>query len=477
MTSKPALTMLPSGLCYDMRVNHSLTVRDGHLFMEGCNTVEIARKFGTPLFLVSENHLRHNLRLYTRAFEDSWTEGPVRIMPSLKANPVIAIRKILSDEGAGCDVFGSGELHAALRGGVAPEAISVNGSIKDREIITTAIEAGARIVLDSPRELELCEEVAAKLNKVARVMFRIKPYMEELEAMSDYTPEYEIRFMTQAIKYGIPTSELLPMGLKAKESPHIDPAGVHVHMGRHSKKPEVWRSWVMNCVKLTKELSDTMNGWVPREMNFGGGFPSFPDKDTDVTVKGYPGPSLEEIADVLTSSLRAGMRENKLETNGLLIEVEPGRGIHCDTGVHLTTIRNTKHETRNREHRWAEVDTSQVFLGVNGANFNQPKFDFVIANNASGEAEFISDIVGLTCNLEVLFYQVAVPALETGDVVALLNTGSYIEPCTQNFNALPRPGMVLVNGSQAELIKRHETIEDVFARDIVPARFADAETA
>ena len=458
-----------------MRVNHSLTLRNGHLFMEDCDTVEIARKFGTPLFLVSESHLRHNLRLYTQAFEDAWSEGSVRIMPSLKANPVIAVRKVLSDEGAGCDVFGSGELHAALRGGVAPDAISVNGSIKDREIISKAIKAGARIVLDSPRELEICEEIAAKLNQVARVMFRIKPYMKELDTMSDYTPELEIRFMTQAIKYGVPTSELLPMGLKAKRSPHINPTGVHAHMGRHSKKPEVWRAWVTNCVKLTKELSDAMDGWVPGEMNFGGGFPSFPDKDTDVAIKGYPGPSLEELADVITSSLREEMRNNKLEANGLSIEVEPGRGIHSDTGIHLTTVKNMKHESRNQEHRWAEVDTSQVFLGVSGANFNQSKFDFIIANNASGKADFISDIVGQTCNLEVLFYQVAVPALGIGDVIALLNTGSYIEPCTQNFNALPRPGMALVSGSHVDLIKRHETIEDVFARDIVPARFADVE--
>ena len=455
-------------------LNHSLTVRDGHLFMEDCDTVEIAREFGTPLFLVSENHLRHNLRLYTRVFESCWSEGPVRIMPSLKANPVIAIRKILSGEGAGCDVFGSGEFHAALRGGVAPEAISVNGSIKDRSIITKAIETGARIVLDSPRELDLCEEVAAGLNKVARVMFRIKPCLEELDVMSDYCPEYEIRFMTQVIKYGIPTAELLPMGAKAWRSPHIDPTGVHVHMGRHSKRPEVWRSWVANCVRLTAELNAVMDGWQPREMNFGGGFPSFPDDDTDVAVKGYDGPSFEQLAEVLTSSLRHSLKKYGLNPEGMLIEVEPGRGIHCDTGIHLTTVRNVKHETVNIDHRWAEVDTSQVFLGVNGANFTQPKFDFIVASKAGAEADTVSDIVGLTCNLEVLFYQVGVPALRPGDLIAFLNTGSYIEPCAQNFNALPRPGMVLVNGDRAELIKRHETVQDVFARDIIPTRLAGA---
>ena len=195
------------------RINDSLTIRGGRLFIEDCDASDLAREFGSPLFVVSESHLRANLRLYKNAFERHWPEGRVRIMPSLKASPLIAIRKVLSDEGCGCDIFGPGELECAVRGDVNPRDISVNGSIKDAEIISRAIDIGARIVLDSPKELELCEVEAAKLNKVARVMFRIKPFMADLETKSDFLPDAEIREMTQLIKYGVPTSEVLTDGV------------------------------------------------------------------------------------------------------------------------------------------------------------------------------------------------------------------------------------------------------------------------
>lgn len=456
------------------QISDSLSIRKGRLFVEECDVTSVAKNFGTPLFVISESHLRNNLRRYKSAFTRYWPEGPVRIMPAIKASPILAVRRVLSDEGCGCDVFGPGELECALRGGVDPAAISVNGSIKDRSIIRRAIEVGARIVLDSPRELELCEQEAAGLDKVARVMFRIKPFMSELETTSDFMPDAEIREMTQMIKYGIPTSEVLPMGPRAMELAHIDPIGIHVHMGRHSKKMVVWQSWVRHCVLLTKRLSDSMSGWVPSEVDFGGGFPSFPDKDTDVYVQGYEGPSLEEYAEGITEAFRSAMQEVAMDPAGITIEVEPGRGLHCDTGIHLTTVHNIKEETENRPRKWAELDTSEVFLGIPGFN-DEPPFDFIFANKADHATDVIADMVGQTCNAELLFNQVHTPFLEQGDVVALLNTGSYIEPMAANFNALPRPGTVLVCGDQAEVVKRHETVDEVFARDIIPGRLAFLE--
>ena len=458
------------------QISESLSIRDGRLLFESCDVTRLAEKFGTPLFVISEGHLRSNLRRYKTAFEQCWPEGNVRIMPALKACPILAIRRVLSDEGCGCDVFGPGELEGALRGGVDPSAISVNGSIKGRSIIRHAIDVGARIVLDSPKELELCEEEAASLDKMARVMFRIKPFMSELETTSDFVPDAEIREITQMIKYGIPTSEVLPMGPRAMEVAHINPIGIHVHMGRHSKKMEVWQSWVRHCVLLTKRLSNSMDGWVPQEVNFGGGFPSFPDKDTDVYVQGYDGPAIEAYAKGITESFRNTMREVSMDPSGITIEVEPGRGLHCDTGIHLTTVHNIKEETENRPRKWVEMDTSEVFLGIPGFN-EKPPFDFIFANKADYATEVITDMVGQTCNAELLFNQVQTPVLEEGDVVALLNTGSYIEPMAANFNALPRPGTVLVCGDQAELIKRHETVDEVFSRDVIPDRLVALETS
>jgi diaminopimelate decarboxylase len=461
-----------SGAVNDLR-GDCLSNRGGHLYIEDCDTVALAEQYGTPVFVVSENRLRHNLRTFTAAFEATWPEGSVKILPSVKASPLVAIQRILTSEGAGADVFGPGELEVAVRGAVPPRYLSVNGSIKDRATIQRAIAIGARIVIDSERELALCEDIARELGRRARVMFRLKPFLADLSLMSDYVPDREIRSLTQIIKYGIPTSDLAAMGRRAGNSPHLDPVGVHMHMGRHSKQLAVWRSWVRHGVLLTKELADQMGGgWLPREMNFGGGFASSQDLDTDVAVKGYPGPSLDETAREITGTLRATLREVGMDPAGIQIEFEPGRAIHCDTGIHLTTVRNVKHDTRNVERTWVEVDTSQMFLGIGGANFNGAKFEFRIANRASTVASTVVDIVGQTCNLELLFHQVSVPEPAVGDVIALLNTGSYIESCACNFNALPRPGTVLVHGGASDLIKTHEDLQQVLARDLVPKRLA-----
>lgn len=454
-------------------LNDSLSIRDNHLYIEGCDTVSLAQNFGTPLFVVSETRLRQNFRRLRRAFSACWPEGPVEVLPSIKASPLIAIQKILTSEGAGADVFGPGELEIALRAGVPAQSISVNGSIKDYSIVRRSVEIGAKIVLDSSRELDLCEEVSRELRRPAQVVFRLKPYLDDIDLQSDYAPVHDIRTLIQIIKYGIPTSDLLDIGRRALLSPHIEPVGIHMHMGRHSKRLDVWQSWVRHGVLLTKELSDAMSGWVPKSINIGGGLPSLPDLDTDVTVKGYPGPTLEEMAQAITDTLRETLQRANLPAAGMALQIEPGRAIHCDTGVHLTTVRNIKHETRHVDREWIEVDTSQMFLGIGGANFDGPKFDFLTASRADEPASRRVDIVGQTCNLELLFHQVMVPPLEVGDVIALLNTGSYIESCGRNFNALPRPGTVLVHRDVAEMIKRHEHIDEVLERDVVPLRLGE----
>ena len=447
----------------------TLSIRNNHLFIEECDAVQLAKQFGTPLFVLSETHLRNNLRRYKAAFQDAWPEGKVRIMPAIKANPTIAVRRVLTEEGAGCDVFGPAELECALRGGVPPEMISVNGSIKDDTILEEAIRIGSRIVLDSPKELELCNQIAERLNCQARVMLRLKPYMADLEEKSDFLPDQDIRTLTQTIKYGIPTAEVLPMGPRAIELPFIEPVGVHIHMGRHSKKLSVWCQLIESYVDLIAQLSESMNGWLPSEVDFGGGFAAPKDKETRVAITDYPTPSLEQYAEALTASFRNAMQSKGLPTQGITLEIEPGRGLHNETMLHLTRVHNIKEESIHIRHRWAEVDTSEVFLGIAGVN-PTPPFDYIIANKASQKQDQVSDIVGITCNAEWLYQQVPVPELEAGDLIAMLNTGAYIEPMAANFNALPRPGMIMVSGSQADLIKRHETIEDVFERHLVPSR-------
>jgi diaminopimelate decarboxylase len=453
--------------------NDPLSIRNGHLYFEDCDVVELAKEFGTPLFVVSERKLVENYHNYHDAFVSRWPEGRVRVMGAIKANPVTAIRRVLTREGCGCDTFGMGELEVALRGGVPTEDIAVNGSIKGREIIRRAIELGIHVVLDSPRELDYCEQEAEKLGKKADIILRLKPYMKDLgDEPSDFFPNRTICDMTQTVKYGIPTSEMLPMVPKIKASQWVNLVGIHTHSGRHSKKAIFWQSLVRNLVVLIKQISDGMgDNWSPHIVSVGGGFAAEHDLESRVAVTDYHSPTVDDYAETVTTTFRDAMKENGLSVDGLLLEVEPGRALHNETGIHLAKVHVVKHETATIDRIWAETDTSEVFLGIGSLNVTPP-FKYVVANKADQEATEKIDVVGITCNYECMMEQAPVPQIEPGDIFAFLNTGSYIEPYTCNFNALPRPGMVLVSGDKANWVKRPETLDDVFGRDMVPEHLA-----
>jgi diaminopimelate decarboxylase len=455
----------------DPLMHYPLSIRDGRLFIEDCDTVELAEKFGTPLFVVSEALLVQNARNYQAAFSKHWPEGRARIMAACKANPITAIRRVLTREGIGCDTFGPGELELALRGGVPTEDIAVNGSIKNREIIRKAIDLDIHIILDSPAEIPYCIEEAKAAGKKAQVLLRVKPFLDDLDLQSDFFPNRTITDMTQTVKYGIPNSELLPMVPQIKESEWLDLVGVHTHSGRHSKQDAFWVSLVRNTVKVIKQISDEYgDNWSPHIVSIGGGFAAEHDLESRVAVTDYPTPSVDRFAEVICSAFRDAMNAAGLATEGLILEAEPGRALHNETGIHLAKVHVTKHESATIDRKWAETDTSECFLSIGSLNLECP-FQYVFANRADEPRTGKADIAGITCNYECLAENAPVPeGMAPGDILAFLNTGSYIEVYTCNFNALPRPGTVLVSGDQAEWVKRPETLDDVFQRDIVPER-------
>src|SRR5215470_4975640 len=132
----------------------AVVVRDGQLRVEGCDAVQIARRHGTPCYVVSEAQLRANARRIAAAFGAAWPHGAVEVLPAFKAAPSLAVRAILNDEGLGCDAFGAHELRAALRAGVPGGRISLNGPRKDAATLATAVQAGATVTLDDAGELD-----------------------------------------------------------------------------------------------------------------------------------------------------------------------------------------------------------------------------------------------------------------------------------------------------------------------------------
>lgn len=496
----------------------------GSLRIEACPVRNLAEKFGTPLYVISEGQIRQNAQRYQQEFSKRWTEGSVHILAAIKANHNLALRTILTQEGCGCDVFSEGELWAALTTGVPPEMISLNGNGKlgqSDEMLRIAIERGVKITIDHAEEYPLIESIARQLGKKAIIRFRLRPEFRALSAPTDFSSEkISIEFGTQAYKSGIPTEDLLPLGIKALSSECVDVRGLHIHVGRHAHTPEFWSEIILGYTKLMAELRAVWNGWEPTEIDIGGGFPCLRDpmaRQIDRSSHLFLGllwiltrlarrmgnfryridnlflsmsrssminrtgadptldlrPDLAIYADKITQTLRNGLKRYGFRTEGKILELEPGRGIYENTCTHLTRVTFIKSQSKPVRWKWANVDTSDSF--IKGVSEMHSLFRYVVADKPirleNKEDWMVADIVGRSCNFDRIVPDAILPvSLHPGDIIAFLDTGAYQEPSACNFNALPRPATVLVHGAEVDLIRRSETMEDVFGRDLIPER-------
>ena len=447
-------------------------VRNERLWVEDVPCSDLAARFGTPLYVISEARLRENARRLTRALARAWPLGDVRVLASLKANPTLATRVVLTQEGIGCDTFGETELVAALRAGVPPELISVNGASKSVRLIGLAVAAGARVTLDSARELPLVEAAAAAAGVRARVRIRLRPRLAGLDAQSDLAHEgTSIRDAFQAYKAGVPIDDAAELGRAALRSSHVELAGVHVHLARQTTDTRLWSAQIESFADLVGELSADWDGWIPHEIDVGGGWPSALDpvgrRSEDRRHRPLPEDAAVYAGEV-ARTLAAALRRRGLARPGTILEAEPGRAIYADAGLHLATVTNVKQQRDPQPQRWIETDTSEIFLF--DTTLEDSLFPVVAVEQPNARSAGRVDVTGISCNFDLIAPAVELPDVAVGDILAFLDTGAYQEASAANFNGLPRPATVLVAGSSAELIKRGETVDEVLARDLVPAR-------
>ena len=497
-----------------MRDFDCLSVRDDALHIEGVNTLDLAERFGTPLFVFSEAQLRQNLRRFREAFAKGWP-GPVDVLPAMKANALLATRQILSNEGAGADIYSPEELAGVLKTGVDPERVSVSGGGKPKDHLRNCVDAGVRVTVEDVHEIDLIQEVAADLNRKAKIRFRVKPALPNLWRPTDFSQlTVPIDLGVQVYKSGIPPEYLPEMGRRVFAMPNVELVGLHFHCGRHHPSLWYWEGMMVRYARLIGELSKAWGGWQPSEIDIGGGIASprdphnkeFPRTEFLLTALGYPflvglrglgdkayhlllgkivpaltshghpsaPPSIEEYAQGITSVLRRELMRHGINVDGVRLQIEPGRAMYGDTGIHLATVKTVKQQTRPIPYTWVLTDTTYFFLA--GGVLEHNRHPFVFASKPNAPATQTADIVGHSCYADQIVLGARVPEVEVGDVVAVLETGAYQESSASNFNSLPRPASVLVHGKQAELIKRAETIADVYGRDVVPKRLLTEST-
>ncbi|ADB50604.1 diaminopimelate decarboxylase family protein [Conexibacter woesei] len=458
-----------------------LTRVDGRLAIEGLRADELVARFGSPLFVVSEPALRARARRVQAAFAAAWPEGPVVVLPAVKASTVVALHRVLAQEGCGADLYGGAELEIAVRAGTDPDRISVNGTAKDRPTIERAIALGARITIDDVHEVEIARDAARALGRPARLRVRLRPEIlldapSDGNAMIAATDGSVLRIKDAYGRYkpGVPFDDMARIG-RSLDAPEIEMIGVHMHFPRHTTDLGVIGHVADRYAALIAELSELWDGWTPRQIDVGGGFapPGDPFGRRNPSFAHRTPPPIEAYASTIAEHLRTGLARHGIDTAGRQLEVEPGRSLFGPVGVHLATVLNVKRQTRPFPHAWVETDTTQHFLPGVGQEWD----DFPVAfDRVAGDGELTADVVGRSCMGDVLASDAPVPAPVRGDVLAFASTGAYQETSASNFNALPRPATVLVDSGQAHLVRRAETVDDVLGRDALPAHLA-AEAA
>ncbi len=495
-----------------MRDFDCLSVRQGVLHIEGVSTLDLAERFGTPLFVFSESQLRENLRRFREAFAKGWP-GPVDVLPAMKANTLLATRQVLSNAGAGADIYSPEELAGVLKTGVDPERVSVNGGGKPKDHLRNCVEAGVRITVEDVHEIDLIQEVAAEMDKTAKIRFRVKPVVPNLWKRTDFSQmSVPIDLGIQVYKSGIPPEYLVEMGHRVFMMPNVELVGFHFHAGRHHPSLWFWEGMMVRYARLIGELSAAWGGWRPAEIDIGGGFASprdpfnkeFPRSEFLLTAVGYPflvglrglgekayhaalskilavltdqhdpkaPPTTEEYGRAVTSTLSRELAANGVDPTGIRLQLEPGRAMYGNTGIHLSTVKTVKRQTKPIPYTWVLTDTTYFFLA--GGVLEHNRHPFVFVENPEAPATQTADIVGHSCYADQIVLGAKVPDVNDGDVLALLETGAYQESSASNFNSLPRPASVLVYGTDAELIKRAEDVDDVYGRDIIPERLTRA---
>lgn len=420
----------------------------GHLEIGGCDTVELAKEFGTPLYVMDEGRIRENMRVYKRAI-DTLYSGNGLVLYASKAFCAGAIYKIAAQEGFGVDVVSGGELYTALKAGFDASKIYFHGNNKTDEELQMAVDAGVgRIVVDNAYELERLDAICREKGVVSSISFRIKPGIEAHTHEFISTGQIDSKFGV-----ALETNEAFDIVAQAATLSGVKVAGVHCHIGSQifDLQPFALAADVM--LEFMREVKEKL-GIVISELNLGGGFGiQYTAADQPVAYDQY----IAAVAEVVKKSCA----EKGLELP--FIVMEPGRSIVGDAGVTLYTVGTVK-----------EIPNIRKYAAVDGGMGDNPRYimyeslyDGVLANRANDAADDVVTICGKCCESgDILIKDAQMPAMRPGDILAILSTGAYNYSMASNYNRIPRPAVVMVKDGQAKLAVRRETYDDLIRNDV-----------
>jgi len=433
----------------------------GDLMIEGCCAKDLLDKYGSPLYVVSEATLRENYRRVYRVFSELWPSA-INVLYAIKANNNLAIRAIMNQEGAGGDCFGEGELHATFAGGADPAKVVLNGSNKSPSLLRKAVEMGVAVNIDAVDEIIFINQFSEELNRTARAKIRLKVYTEKYNAItSDYFGVSHLADYVKRVKWGFSLEAAEAVIQKMLDSPRIDFLGYHFHIGRSANDIRFTQIWAEMLGEMASALH-RRTGFTPKVINIGGGWPRERDPESR-SLELNPTP-LEDYGTAACTNLLIKFKQAQLPIPELWLE--PGRYIVGNAVLFLATVGAIK---RDMGLTWINLDASTNNLMR--IDTSQSAHHIFPATGMYREATEQTILVGETCADSVFSPGCPLPPVKRGEPIVILDAGMYAETSSTQFNGIPRPATVLVNGNEAEIIKERETVDDVFAKHRIPIRF------
>lgn len=401
----------------------------------------LGERYGTPLYVYSAEQIRYRFSLFSEAF----ASRPSTICFAVKSNSALAILRLLADLGAGFDIVSGGELERVRRASkTALKRVVFSGAGKQVWEIDAALKSGILLFnVESEAELAVLAARAEALGVCARFALRVNP-----DVFADTHPYISTGLREH--KFGIDIGFARTLYRQAAKSKWLEPAGVSVHIGSQIRSVEPFAAAMERVVALVRELRT--DGHDIRYIDAGGGL-GVDYGDSVLDPKFDPARKVREYASAIGKAV-AGVEAHLL--------LEPGRFVVAQAGALLTRVVTVK---QNGAKTFVITDAAMNDL-IRPALY-QAHHEIVPVMKTS-RAEAVVDIVGPVCESGDFFARDrAMPKLKAGDLVALLDAGAYGMAQSSNYNTRPRPAEVLVDGAEAKLIRRRETLKDLFAPEIL----------
>lgn len=422
---------------------------NGHLEIGGCDLVELAEKYGTPLYVFDEKTIRTIANEYKTAFKDY---PNINMLYAAKAFMTKAICKIMSSEGFGFDLVSGGEIYTAHSAGVDMSKCLFNGNNKSYEELQLALEVGVgKFSVDNFLELALLNEAAGAASKKADILLRITPGIE------CHTHEY-IQTGHLDSKFGFDLTQIDDaLELLRDEYENLNVIGLHAHIGSQIFETKIYYDEVEVILKEIARIREKF-GIELHTINLGGGL------GIKYTENDLP-PTVEEIARQITSSVEENSK--KYNTGDITIFIEPGRSIIGTSGVTLYTVGSSK-----------QVPKGRKYVAVDGGMADNPRpslyqalYTAQVANKPEAPLAQTITLAGRFCESgDILIKDVKMPELEEGDIICVYDTGAYGYSMSSNYNRVLKPAAVLVNHGQSDIIINRESYEHLVSLDVIPER-------